>query len=167
MKIATPKHLLSTCLAVSLATAPIIGCSKKEGDTAPQQKVLTTSSLLDEPLLQKMPDTTAAFAVLDFAGEGYKRFIASPWGNDMKGLNALKSAVEELEASGASEEQIKVAKTILDSLQKLGLVSPEGKSQVEKVLSEAVGFISIRKENKIPLDLGVFASGASGVLAVH
>lgn len=163
MKIAIPKHIISTCLTVSLATAPIIGCSKKEGDAAPQQKALTTSSLLDEPLLQKIPNTTAAFAVMDFAGEGYKRFMASPWGSDMKGLNALKSAVEELEASGASEDQIKVAKAILDSLQKLGLVSPEGKSQVEKVLSDAVGFISIRKDNKIPLDLGVFAQGANGV----
>ncbi|MEN9845200.1 MAG: hypothetical protein RIS36_347 [Pseudomonadota bacterium] len=163
MKIAPPNHILATCLAVSLAIAPIVGCSKKEGDTPLQQKGLTSSSLLDEPLLQKIPNTTAALAVMNFAGEGYKRFMASPWGNDMRGLNALKSAVEEVEASGASDHQIKIAKTILNSLQKLGLVSPEGKSQVEKVISEAVGFISIRKDTKAPLDLGVFARGATGV----
>ena len=163
MKISRIKYLLATCVSASLVTSPIIGCSKKEGDSAPQQKALTTSSLLDEPLLQKMPDTTAAFVVMDFAGEGYKRFMASPWGNDVKGLNALTSAIEELEASGASEEQVKVAKTVLDSLQKLGLVGPDGKSQVEKVFSDAVGFISMRQDTKIPVDLGVFAQAASGV----
>ena len=162
MKIAHTKYLLATCLAASLATSPLIGCSKKEGDTATQQKAMAAPSLLDAPLLQKLPDTTAAFFVMDFAGDGYKKLMASPWGSDVKGLNALKSAVDELEASGASEEQIKVAKTILDSLQKLGLVSADGKSQVDKVLSDAVGFISIRKENKIPVDLGVFARGAPG-----
>jgi hypothetical protein len=163
MKISHSTYLLATCLCASLVTSPLIGCSKKEGESAPQQKALVAPSLLDEPLLQKIPDATAGFAVMDFAGDGYKRFMASPWGNDVKGLNALKSAVEKLEASGASEEQVKVAKTILDSLQKLGLVSAEGKSQVEKVLSNAVGFISIREGDKIPLDLGVFARGASGV----
>jgi hypothetical protein len=163
MKITPTKYLLATCLTASFITSPLTGCSKKEGESATQQKSLAVPSLLDAPLLQKVPNTTAAFAVMDFAGDGYKRFITSPWGNDMKGLNALKSAVDELESSGASEEQIKVAKTILDSLQKLGLVSPEGKSQVEKVLTDAVGFLSIRKEDKIPVDIGVFARGVSGV----
>ncbi len=163
MKISRSPYLLATCLCASLATSPLIGCSKKEGDSAPQQKALVAPSLLDEPLLQKIPDTTAGFAVMDFAGDGYKRFMASPWGNDVKGLNALASAVEELETSGASEEQIKVAKTVLDSLQKLGLVTPEGKSQVEKVLSDAVGFISITKDSKVPVELGVFARAATGV----
>ncbi len=163
MTLVRSTHLLNTCLALSLLTAPLIGCSKKEGDSAPQQKAATLPSLLDEPLLQKIPDTTAAFAVMDFSGDGYKRFISSPWGSDVRGLNALKSAVEELEAGGASEEQIKVAKTLLDSLQKLGLVSPDGKSQVEKVVSDAVGFISITKDAKIPVDLGIFAQGASGI----
>jgi hypothetical protein len=110
-----------------------------------------------------LPDSTAAFIVLDFAGEGYKKFMASPWGGDMKGLNALKSAIDELQANGGSEDHVKVAKTVLDSLQKLGLVSPEGKSQVETVLSDAVGFISIKKDDKIPVDVGVFARAASGV----
>jgi len=157
------KYLIATCLSASLITSPIIGCSKKEGDSSSQQKVLASSSLLDTPLLNKVPDSTAAFLVTDFAGDAYKKFMASPWGSDVKGLNALKSAVDELEGSGASPDQIKVAKTILDSLQKLGLVSPDGKSQIEKVLSNAVVFVSIRKENKIPLDLGVFARGATGV----
>lgn len=163
MKISHSTYLLATCLCASLVTSPLIGCSKKEGDSAPQQKALVSPSLLDEPLLQKIPDATAGFAVMDFAGDGYKRFMASPWGNDVKGLNALASAVEELKTSGASEEQIKVAKTVLDSLQKLGLVTPEGKSQVEKVLSDAVGFISITKDSKVPVELGVFARAATGV----
>jgi hypothetical protein len=163
MNITPTRYFLATCLSATLISSPLTGCSKKEGDSAPQQKALAAASILEIPLLQKVPDTTAAFAVMDFAGDSYKRFITSPWGNEIKGLNALKSAVDELESSGASEEQIKIAKTVLDSLQKLGLVSPDGKSQVEKVLTDAVGFISIRKENNIPLDLGVFARGASGV----
>jgi hypothetical protein len=100
---------------------------------------------------------------MDFNGEGYKKFNASPWASDVGGLNAIKSAVDDLEASGASEEQIKVAKTLLNSLQKLGLVSPDGKSQVEKVLSSGVAFVAIRKEQEVPLDLGVFLRAASGV----
>jgi hypothetical protein len=163
MNIARRNYLLTTCVTVALVTSPILGCSKKEGDSAPQQKAGLNSSLLDEPLLQKLPNTTAAFIVMDFQGEGYKRFMASPWGSDVKGLNALKSAVDELEASGAPKEQVKVAKTLLDSLQKLGLVSPEGKSQVEKVVSDAIGFISTRKDAKIPVDVGVFAQAAPGV----
>ncbi|MEY4667372.1 MAG: hypothetical protein RL518_71 [Pseudomonadota bacterium] len=163
MKFRRTTQLLATCLSASLITSPLVGCSKKEGESAPQQKAMAHSSLLDTPLLQKVPDTTAAFMAMDFSGDGYKRFITSPWGGDMKGLNALKSAVDELESSGASEDQVKVAKAVLNSLQKLGLVSPEGRSQVEKVLSDAVGFISIKKHDKIPLDLGVFARAASGV----
>ncbi len=120
------------------------------------------ASLLDEPLLQKLPEGSAGFVVFDFAGDGYKRLRTSPWANDMQGLSTIKAAVEELQANGATEEQIKVAKTLLDSLQKLGLVAEDGTSQIGKVMSIAVGFASVRKDEKLPIDLGVFVRAASG-----
>lgn len=141
---------------------PFFGCSKKEGESAVQQKAVS-ASLLDDQLLQRLPNTTAGFVVMDFNGDGYKKFSTSPWANDMQGLNAIKSAVDDLETQGASEEQIKMAKTLLGSLQKLGLVSADGKSQVERVLSSGVAFVAIRKGEEVPLDLGVFVRGATGV----
>jgi hypothetical protein len=156
------KTIVRSVLTLSLLVTPFFGCSKKEGDQPAQQKA-ASASLLDEQLLQRLPNTTAGFVVMDFNGEGYKKFISSPWASDMQGLNAIKSAVDDLEAQGASEEQIKMAKMLLGSLQKLGLVSADGKSQVEKVLSSSVAFVSIRKEEEVPLDLGVFVRAANGV----
>ena len=155
------KILTRTCLAIALLLAPTMGCSKKGEESAPQQKAVT-STLLDEKLLQKLPDGTAGFIVFDFAGEGYKKLSTSPWANDLQGLSTIKAAVDELQANGASEEQVKVAKTLLDSLQKLGLVSADGKSQIGSVMSSAVGFASVRKGEKLPIDLGVFVRAATG-----
>lgn len=155
------KILTRTCLILALSLSPVIGCSKKGEDAPPQQKAVS-SSLLDETLLQKIPEGTAGFLVLDFAGDGYKKFSTSPWANDMQGLSAIKAAVDELQANGASEDQIKVAKTLLDSLQKLGLVSADGKSQVDKVMSSAVGFAATSKDQNLPIDLGVFVRAAAG-----
>jgi hypothetical protein len=154
------KTLTRACLTLALLLAPTVGCSKKGEESAPQQKAVN-STLLDEKLLQKLPDGTAGFIVFDFAGEGYKKLSASPWANDLQGLGTIK-AVAELQANGATDEQVKVAKTLLDSLQKLGLVSPDGKSQVGTIISSAVGFAVVRKGEKLPLDVGVFVRAAAG-----
>ena len=155
------KTLTRACLTLALLLAPTVGCSKKGEESAPEQKAVT-SPLLDEKLLQKLPDGTAGFIVFDFAGEGYKKLSASPWANELQGLGTIKAAVDELQANGATEEQVKVAKTLLDSLQKLGLVSADGKSQVGTIMSSAVGFASVRKGEKLPLDVGVFVRAAAG-----
>ena len=142
------KTIIHACIAVALLASPLVGCSKKDGDSAPQQKA-ASATLLDEPLLQKIPNSAAGFLVMDFSGDGYKKFITSPWANDLKGLSAIKSAVDDLQANGASEEQVKIAKTILDSLQKLGLVSADGKSQVDKVLAAAVLYVATQKKRSV------------------
>lgn len=155
------KTLLKAFVTISLLTSSLIGCSKKEGDSASQQKAASTT-IFDEPLLQKLPNTTVGFAVLDFAGESYKKWAASPWASDVKGLSALKSAVDELEANDATKDQAKVARTLLDSLQKLGLIAPDGKSLADKVLSSAVVYASTQKDAELPADLGVFVRAAAG-----
>ena len=156
------KTLIRSSLVVALITTSMVGCSKKEGDSAIQSKAVA-ASLLDDQLLQKLPNTTAVFHIMDFSGEGYKKFSASPWANDVKGLSTIKSAVAALESNGASEDQVKIAKTLLDSLQKLGLVSADGNSQVEKVLSRIVTYAAPQSGTDLPLDLGIFVSSASGV----
>ena len=156
------KTLLRSSLVVALLATSVAGCSKKDGDSSVQAKAVA-ASLLDDQLLQKIPNSTAVFHVMDFSGDGYKKFSASPWANDVQGLSAVKSAVEALEANGASEDQIKIAKTLLDSLQKLGLVSPDGKSQVDKVLSSTVSYAAPQAGAEIPLDIGIFVRSASGV----
>lgn len=157
------KNLLKTALPLLLVISGMTSCSKKENAGEPSSKAaLTTHSLLDEELLKEIPNSTAGFIVMDFAGEGYKKFKESPWANDVQGLSAIKAAVDELESQGASEDQIKLAKTILDSLQKLGLVSQDGKAQVEKVFSKTVGFIETRAGEQVPVGFGVFLSAATG-----
>ena len=155
------KNLLTLALPLALVVTSITSCSKKEnsGDSATKGAV-TSQSLLDEALLQEIPDSTGGFIVMDFDGDGYKKFKESPWANDVQGLNAFKAAVDELESQGASEDQIKLARTILDSLQKLGLVSQDGKAQVEKVFSKSVGFVETRAGEQVPVGFGLFLSAA-------
>lgn len=157
------KNLLTLALPLILVTTSVTSCSKRDGSGDASAKAAATNhSLLEEDLLREIPDSTAGFIVMDFAGEGYKKFKESPWANDVQGLSAFKAAVEELEAQGASEDQIKLARTILDSLQKLGLVSQDGKAQVEKVFSKSVGFVETRNGEQVPVSFGVFLSAASG-----
>lgn len=156
------KTLLRSCLVLTLLATPLVSCSKKDGDSATQTKALS-QSLLDDQLLQRIPNTTAAFHVVDFSGEGYKKLITGPWTGDAQELGILSSAIEALKSNGASEEQVKVAQTILDSFQRLGLVTADGKPQVEKVLSSSVAYLAPQTGQPLPLDVGVFARAASGV----
>jgi hypothetical protein len=157
------KTLLKTAIPLLLVVSGATSCSKKDGaGEASTKAAVLTHSLLDEDLLKEIPNATAGFVVMDFAGEGYKKFKESPWANDVQGLSAIKAAVEELESQGASDDQVKLARTILDSLQKLGLVSPDGKAQVEKVFSKSVGFVETRAGEQVPVSFGVFLSAAAG-----
>ena len=148
-------------LIAALALTPIVGCSKSKNESSVEKKI-SSGSLLDDSLLKKIPDTTAGFFILDFAGEGYTKLNSTPWASEVRGLSSIKAAIEKMESRGANEDQVRLMKAVFKSLQKLGLVSSEGRSQVEKVFSSSVAFIAIRKNESLPLDIGIFVSAAKG-----
>ena len=161
------KRLLSTTLVsgalltAGLVTAPLIGCSKKEGEVATSKAL--TSPLLTDSLLKKLPSSTAGFVMFDFAGDGYQKFKDSPWGKDSHGLSAIKAAVDEMKARGNADEQAQLAQAVLDTAQKLGLVSADGASQVDKVVSRNVSFIEVLKDEALPFNVASFVEAAQGV----
>jgi hypothetical protein len=148
-------------LITALALTPIVGCSKSKNESSVETKI-SSGSLLDDALLKKIPDTSAGFFILDFAGEGYTKLNSTPWASEVRGLSTIKAAIEKMESRGANDDQVRLMKAVFKSLQKLGLVSPEGRSQVEKVLSSSVAFIAVRKNESLPLDIGVFVNAAKG-----
>jgi hypothetical protein len=157
------RRLNSLAIAVSVAvTTPLLGCSKKEGGDTTAPKALT-NQLISDPLLKKLPQSTAGFLILDFAGAGYQSFKVSPWGKEAHGLSAIKAGLDEMKGHGASDEQTKLAQTALDTAQKLGLVTADGQSQVDKVISRNVTLVEAYKNKEIPFNVATFAEAAPGV----
>lgn len=99
---------------------------------------------------------------MDFESASYKRWLNSPWGNKVQGVTIFKTAVDQIKASGATEQQVKVATTIIDSLNKLGLLSSDGKLQIERVASSAVLYLAARPNSQLPIDSGIFVRAAAG-----
>jgi hypothetical protein len=158
------RTLSSAAIALSLTLAPTIGCSKKDENSTAQKAASldATQPLLNDPLLKKLPASTAGFVVFDFTGDGYQQFKNSPWGKEAHGLSAIKAAVDEMKANGVDDDQAKLAETALQSVQKLGLVSADGTSQVDKVVARDVSFLEVLKDQPIPFNIGSYAQAASG-----
>lgn len=139
----------------TLITAVSVGCTKDSPPVAPK----VASSILNETLLSKLPTSTAGFLVFDLSGEGWKNLKASPWAESMNGLDGLTASIEKMKESGAGEDQVKLAETALSALQKLGLISSDGKSMADKVVSKGVVFFGPR-QGPVPVDAGIYLSAA-------
>lgn len=165
----TNKRTLSLILSASLlsTTLALSSCSKKEENAgaASSTKVATQSEdpIFGTPLLKKIPATTAGVMVIDFKGDAYKKFLASPWGTQAGGVSYIQMALEELQKQGAEESDVAQAKSVIETLKKLGVVSADGKPQVEKVLGELVMFVDTPPADVVEkVNVGVFASAAEG-----
>lgn len=157
-----PTSLVSGALALAVfVSSTLVGCSKKEGEGATAKSL--TSPLLTDSLLKKLPAATAGFVMFDFAGDGYQKFKDSPWGKDSHGLSAIKAAVDEMKARGNADDQAQLAQGVLDTAQKLGLVSAEGTSQVDKVVSRNVSFIEVTQDKDLPFNIATLVEAAQGV----
>jgi hypothetical protein len=155
-------YLLSAALVVAG------GCSKEEkADAPPAQQASTQAAvedgLLSLAMLKKIPATSAGFFAADLKGESYKKFMASPWGAQAGGLSFFQMALDELKKDGADSEEAKAAEAVMNGFKKLGLLSPEGKPQAEKVFSEFVFFVDTPPAGQEErTNAGAFASAADG-----
>lgn len=146
-----PRVLALTALVATIT----VGCSKDSPPAAPKVE----SSILGEALLTKLPTSTAGFVVFDLSGDAWKNLKASPWAESMNGLNSLTASIDKLKESGAGQDEVKLAETALSALQKLGLISADGKSTADQVISKGVAFFG-PKQGPVPVDAGVYLSGA-------
>lgn len=149
------RALLVPLVTLGLVTGSLVGCSK-DSQTTTSPASLTNSQLLEEPLLKKLPATTIGFLVSDLSGEGYQKFKTSPWFNEMP----LQSAMQELQRAGADESQKKMVEALGQFLQKLGALSPDGKSTVDQVLRSVVIVADHPSEASDEFDFAAYASAA-------
>ena len=157
------KRILVSVLALSIAASPFVGCSKKEdAATAPKSDSSGTAAFVSDPLLSKLPSSTELFYFINASGSAYKRFNQSPWAQTSSGLSSLQEAINQMTTSGADPSQIAGLQIVVSTLQNLGLLSADGKSAVDQVLSKAVFFAGITNDTKQPVEVGMYLSGATG-----
>ncbi len=147
--------LLVPLVTLGLLASSIFGCSKDSQTTAPTAPV-RSNQLLEEPLLKKLPATAVGFLVSDLTGEGYQKFKTSPWFNEMP----LQSAMQELERAGADEAQKKMVEALSQFLQKLGALSPDGKSTIDQVIRSIVVVADRPSEASNEFDFAAYLSAA-------
>lgn len=157
------KRLFVSVLALSIAASPFVGCSKKEdAATAPKSDSSGTAAFVADPLLSKLPSATELFYFVNASGSAYKRFNQSPWAQTSSGLSSLQDAINQMTASGADPSQIAGLQIVVSTLQNLGLLSADGKSAVDQVLSKAVFFAGVTNDTKQPVEVGMYLSSAPG-----
>lgn len=157
-----PRPLIRTAITSLLAcTLVFSGCTGK--DTGSSASAKSGNQLASDPLLLKLPTTTAAFMVMDFAGEGYRLFNQSPYGGAKNAKQSIDAMIERARDAGAAEEVINVMRRVLDSSVQLGIVAADGTYTVEKVLSRSVLFGGPSTNGQIPVEAGLFLKGAPGV----
>lgn len=157
------RRLLASLIVASLANFALIGCSKKEESApAPKTEMSGASAFLSDPLLAKLPTSTELFYVVNASGDAYRRLQTSPWARSSSGLGSLQQAIDQMTAAGADPAQIAGLQVALSTLQNLGLVSPNGQSTVDQVLSKAVFFAGLSDSENEPLQAGMYFSAAKG-----
>lgn len=152
----------TTVTSLLLCTLVFSGCTGK--DKGPSSSTKPGNQLLSDPLLLKLPTSTAAFVVMDFAGDGYRLFNQSPYSGTKNAKQSIDAMIERARDAGAAEELINVMQRVLDSSVQLGIVSADGTYTVEKVLSRSVLFGGPTTSGQIPVEAGLFLKGAAGVL---
>lgn len=152
-------------LSLTLCAIAATGCKGKSSDSVVATK--TSAQLSDDPLLKKIPNSTAMFGVQDFGGEGYKLFTQSAYGNTKNAKESLNDLVEKIKDVGAGDELINLSKKIVDAATQLGLISAEGAYTFEKVISRAAFFVGPASSGTLPVEAGLFIRGANGVKLVE
>jgi hypothetical protein len=150
------RPLLTLALTTSLTFA---ACTKTEQPTTQEGSI----KLLSEPLLTKLPPSTAGFSVIDFSSNAYKLLQASPFGNASRGALSLDNLVEAAQENGADEDQVARLKKGFNSLVTIGVLSPEGRYTPEKVVSRVALFAAPSNTDQTPVTAGIFASAAPGI----
>jgi hypothetical protein len=137
------------------------GCSKESKTTVAPSQEARSSALLEVPLLKKIPASAVGFLVSDLSGEGYQKFKASPWFDNMP----LESAMGELERAGADAEQKKVVEALTQFLKKLGAITPDGKTNIDQVISSLVVVADqpANQANEFHLAAYIAAAGATNL----
>jgi hypothetical protein len=157
----TPR-LVRALAAPALALALIVtGCTGKDKGAAPAAK--TAKLLSNDALLQKLPTATAAFAVMDFSGDGYKAFTQSPYSGSKNAKRSIDGLIEKIRESGAGDELVTIIQRVWDSGLQLGIVASDGTYTVDKVLARSVVFAGPVTGAQMPVDVGLFLRGAAGV----
>lgn len=146
-------------LCLVLVFSLLVGCSKDKGLTSGG----SSNQLLADPLLLKLPASTAGFAIFDLSGDGYKLFKNSPYAKTANAREVFEGIEEKLAAVGTSREVMELAQKLFDACGKMGLVSAEGLYTPEKVVSKTVFFAGSSGDQKQPVEFGVFSRAASGV----
>lgn len=124
--------ILITALTIPLLGA-LSGCTERGQ---------SSKDLLTNELLKKIPDTTVAFSLVDFNGSGYQ--------NLRKSLEKTKlsSKSENLSASNIIPNLIEdrllrdVLKNIIKASKDSGLISPDGRTQLQKFFHQGIYFLS-------------------------
>jgi len=152
-------------LSLTLSVIVTTGCKDKGSDAVVVAKA--AEQLSDDPLLKKIPNSTAIFGIQDFSGDGYKLFSQSAYAKTKNAKQSLNDVVEKIKDAGAGEELINIAKRIVEAATQLGLVSAEGAYTFEKVVARAAFFAGPVSSGTLPVEAGVFIRGAKGVNLVE
>ncbi len=153
--------ILATLIAVTVFTTALTGCSKGS-DQQPSAAKSQGLTLLQDPLLKKLPPSTAIFSIFDASGAAYQGVKKTPW---MKatGTGSLQQVIDQIKSSGASEGSVKTVQALYETVQKLGLLSATGESTVDTVMSRSVGFFALAPQDEVPLEAGLYLTAAPGV----
>jgi hypothetical protein len=152
------RFLVAPVLALALM---VTGCNGKDKGAAPAAKI--AKQLSNDALLQKIPVSTAAFAVMDFSGDGYKALTQSPYSGSKNAKKSIDGLIEKVRESGAGDGLVTVIQRLWDSGLQLGIVAPDGSYTVDKVIARSVVFAGPVTGAQMSVDAGIFLKGAAGV----
>lgn len=162
------RHLTSALL--SLCLVGTVGCNKSEqqqsSSTSQSQApavVVAGERIMNVELLKYVPAAATAFVVWDFQGPAYQKLRVTPWAISMSMGESVKTLLKQLEESGSTKE-VNEIKPILEALQKLGILGPEGHSQIDTLVSQAVWYIDVKGPKKLPESTLVVSGGSQGNL---
>ena len=155
------RRILATLIAVTVFTTALTGCSKGSDQQTSAAKSQGLA-LLQDPLLKKLPPSTAIFSIFDASGAAYQGVKKTPW---MKatGTGSLQQVIDQIKSSGASESSLKTVQALYETVQKLGLLSATGESTVDTVMSRSVGFFALAPQDEVPVEAGLYLTAAAGV----
>ncbi len=155
------RRILATLIAVTVFTTALTGCSKGSDQQTSAAKSQGLA-LLQDPLLKKLPPSTAIFSIFDASGAAYQGVKNTPW---MKatGTSSIQHAIDQIKSSGASEGSVKTVQALYETVQKLGLLSATGESTVDTVMSRSVGFFALAPQDEVPVEAGLYLTAAAGV----
>lgn len=161
----TGPNLLRTLLVPLLVcTVATLGCKDKDKDLMNSLLGKADKQLTSEPLLAKLPLSTAGFVVMDYSGEGYKLLSQSPYVGSMNAKSSVDALATRLRDLGGGEEIQKILQRAVEFGTQLGVIAPDGKYSYEKVFSRAVIFAGPATNSPLPVDAGLFFSAAKGAV---